>query len=102
MSDSNIRWKRSVAGNRIGYVLERYSHNGPPHFRNIDGEAYLVSKPIWVPVTMQNEDGGDTDTTLFVGTGEFINTPDMGRMGPANAFEVTLDTVENFEDVVDD
>jgi hypothetical protein len=67
----------------------------------VDGVFLIASEPIWVPVTMQNEEGGDTDTTLFVGTGEFTDTPNMGRMGPANAFEVTLDSVENIEDVTD-
>ena len=87
--DSNIRWKRSVAGgNRIGYILERFSHNH-------------ATGPIWVPVTMQNEEGYDTDTTLFVGTGEIANLPTI-KTGPENIFEVTLDSVENLEDVVDD
>ena len=85
MSDSKIRWKRSVFGNRIGYILERFSHDH-------------ATGPIWVPVTMQDEEGNDTDTTLFIGTGEITNFPTI-RTTPEGIFEATLDSVENIEDI---
>lgn len=94
MSDSKIRWTRVKAVNRIGYILERFSHNGPPRLINIDGETYIGTTPIWVPVTMQDDEGKDTDTTLFVGTGTLADIP-ITKTEPDDIFEVTLESIED-------